>query len=104
MFRLSEALNGKTDLTVKDGKAVIHVSLSGKGIVNLYTGTAEKAKADASNWLFPAVETLTYADGTTDSVNAYDIPLSVLDKEFDVAILGKKGVWYDHKVTVSLVE
>ena len=25
----------------------------------------------------------------------------ILDKEFDVALIGKKGKWYDHKVSVS---
>ena len=27
--------------------------------------------------------------------------LMVVDKEFDLAILGTKGTWYDHKVSVS---
>ena len=30
-----------------------------------------------------------------------DIPVSRLDEEFDVALIGKKGKWYDHKVIVS---
>ncbi len=27
--------------------------------------------------------------------------MPALDEEFDVALIGKKGVWYDHKVSVS---
>ena len=29
------------------------------------------------------------------------IPVPALDEEFDLALIGKKGVWYDHKVSVS---
>jgi PKD repeat protein len=28
------------------------------------------------------------------------VPVPALDQEFDLAILGTKGVWYDHKVSV----
>ena len=31
----------------------------------------------------------------------FDIPVEALDHEFDLAIIGTKGVWYDHKVSVS---
>ena len=35
-------------------------------------------------------------------VSSFDIPVPALDEEFDVAaLIGKKGVWYDHKVSVS---
>ena len=30
-----------------------------------------------------------------------DIPVPYLDKEFDLALIGTKGTWYDHKVSVS---
>lgn len=30
----------------------------------------------------------------------FDIPVSALDTDFDLAILGKKGKWYDHTVSV----
>jgi len=26
---------------------------------------------------------------------------TALDKEFDLALIGKKGTWYDHKVSVT---
>ena len=29
------------------------------------------------------------------------MPVPYLDEEFDVALIGKKGKWYDHKVSVS---
>ena len=31
----------------------------------------------------------------------FDIPVPALDEEFDVALVGTKGKWYDHKVCVS---
>ena len=31
----------------------------------------------------------------------FDIPVPALDEEFDVALIGTKGKWYDHKVSVS---
>ena len=46
-------------------------------------------------------DTVTYSDGLTEEVYGYDVPVPELDEEFDLAILGKKGVWYDHKVSVS---
>lgn len=27
--------------------------------------------------------------------------IPALDKEFDLALIGKKGTWYDHKVSVT---
>ena len=38
---------------------------------------------------------------TTEEVNGFDVPVPVIDEEFDLALIGKKGVWYDHKVSVS---
>ena len=31
----------------------------------------------------------------------FDIPVPALDEEFDVALIGTHGNWYDHKVVVS---
>ena len=53
MFHVNDAYDNKGTLTVKDGKATIH------------------------------------------------IPVPVLDEEFDLALIGTKGKWYDHKVKVS---
>ena len=42
--------------------------------------------------------------GMTEEVNGFDVPVPVLDEEFDLALLGKKGTWYDHKVSVTNIE
>lgn len=101
MFHVNEANNRKGTLTVKDGKMTIHVSLVSKSIVNLYPGSAEDAKKDDAVLIEPTTDTVKYSDGTTEEVYGFDIPVPVLDKEFDLAIIGTKGVWYDHKVSVS---
>ena len=37
----------------------------------------------------------------TETVYGFNIPVPYLDQEFDLALIGKKGKWYDHKVSVS---
>ena len=101
MFHVNEAENGCGKLTVKDGKMSIHISLVSKKIVNLYVGTAADAAKDGAEILQPTTDTVTYDDGTTEEVYGFDVPVEALDKEFDLAILGTKGEWYDHKVSVS---
>lgn len=101
MFHVNEANNDLGELTVKDGKMTIHISLTSKKIVNLYEGLAADAQKDTKNVLQPTVDTVTYSDGTTEEVNGFDVPVPYLDKEFDLALLGTKGTWYDHKVMVS---
>ena len=44
MFHVNEAKNGKGELTVKDGKMTIHISLVSDKIVNLYVGKAADAE------------------------------------------------------------
>jgi cobalamin biosynthesis Co2+ chelatase CbiK len=104
MFHVNEANDGKGTLTVKDGKMTIHVSLASKNIVNLFCGTAEDAQKDGAELLQPTNDTVTYEDGTTEEVNGFDIPVPALDEEFDVALIGTKEKWYDHKVSVSDVK
>lgn len=101
MFHANEACDGKGVLTVQNGQMSIYVTLAGKGIVNLFPGTAEDARKPGAEWLQPTLETVHYSDGTTDEANAFLIPVPYLDGEFDVALVGKKGTWYDHKVSVS---
>lgn len=101
MFHVNEACDGKGTLTVKDGKATIHISLASQKIVNLYYGLAEDAQKDGAELLEPVVDTVTYSDGTTEEVYGFDVPVPALDEEFDVALIGTKGVWYDHKVKVT---
>lgn len=101
MFHVNEANDGKGVLTVKDGEMTIHVSLSGKGFLNLFMGSAEDAKKDGAELLEPTTDTVTYKDGTSEEVYGFDIPVPAIDEEFTVAAIGKKGKWYDHKVSVK---
>ena len=101
MFHVNEAYDGKGILTVENGQMTIHVSMPSKNIVNLYLGSAEDAQKDGAELIQPVTDTVTYSDGTTEEVNGFDVPVPVIDEEFDLALIGKKGVWYDHKVSVS---
>lgn len=101
MFHVNEANNNKGILTVKDGKMTIHVSLHSKKIVNLFPGTAEEAQKEGAELLQPTVDKVTYSDGWEDEVYGFDIPVPYLDEEFDCALVGTKGKWYDHKVKVT---
>ena len=101
MFHANETCDGKGVLTVKDGQMTIHVSLASTSIVNLFPGLKEDAQKDGAVLLQPTKDTVTYPDGLSEEVNGFDIPVPALDTEFDVALIGKKGVWYDHKVSVS---
>ena len=101
MFHVNEANDGKGTLTVKDGKMTIHVSLASKKIVNLFVGKAEDAQKDGAEVLEPTTDTVTYSDGMSEEVYGFDIPVPVIDEEFDVALIGTKGKWYDHKVSVK---
>ena len=101
MFHVNEANDGKGTLTVKDGKMTLHVSLASKNIVNLFVGTAEDAQKDGAELLQPTTDTVTYSDGTTEEVYGFDIPVEAIDEEFDLALIGKKNKWYDHKVKVT---
>lgn len=101
MFHVSEACDGKGTLTVKNGQMMLHISLASKNIVNLFPGLAEDAKKEGAELLQPTTDTVTFSDGTTEEVNGFDVPVPVLDEEFDLALIGTKGKWYDHKVMVS---
>jgi len=101
MFRVSEACEGKGILTVENGKMTIHISLGSKNILNLYPGLAEDAKKEGAKLLLPTEDIVTYSDGITEEVYGFDVPVLALDREFDLALVGKKGTWYDHKVCVS---
>ena len=101
MFHVNEANEGRGVLTVADDGMTIHVSLVSKKIVNLYLGTADQAQADKAGVIEPTIDKVTYSDGAEEEVYGFDIPVPALDTEFDVAILGEKGAWYDHKVSVS---
>lgn len=101
MFHVNEACDGKGKLTVADGQMTIHISLASTHIINLYPGLAEEAAKDGAELLQPTTDTVTYSDGTTEEVYGFDVPVPAIDEEFDLAILGTKGKWYDHKVSVT---
>ena len=104
MVHANEACDGKGTLTVKDGQMTIHVSLASTSILNLFPGTAEDAQKEGAELLQPTTDTVTYSDGLSEEVNGFDIPVPALDEEFDVAIIGTKGKWYDHTVSVRNAE
>ena len=101
MFHVSEACGGRGTLTVEDGQMTLHVSLASKNIVNLYPGLAEDAGKEGAVLLEPTVDTVTYSDGMSEEVYGFDIPVPALEEEFDLALVGTKGTWYDHKVVVT---
>lgn len=101
MFHVNEAYAGRGTLTVKDGYMTIHITMPSKNVLNLFCGTAEDAQKDGAALIQPTTDTVTYEDGTTEEVYGFDIPVPYLDREFDCALIGTKGKWYDHKVSVS---
>ena len=101
MFHVNEAYDGRGTLTVKNGKMTLHIVMPSENIVNLFLGTAEDAQKDGAKLIQPTTEEVTYSDGTTEEVYAFDVPVEALDEEFDLALIGTKGTWYDHKVSVS---
>ena len=104
MFHANESCNGKGTLTVADGRMTMHVSLQSKKIVNLYLGMAADAADHEADWLQPTTDTVTYSDGTSEEVYGFDIPVAAVDADFQLAILGTKGTWYDHTVSVANAE
>lgn len=102
MFHLNESCGGRTSLTVADGVMTVHIPLVSKSIVNLFPGTAEEARAAGEpGWLKPVAETVTYSDGYTEEVYAFDVPVPAIGVEFELALIGTKGKWYDHMVCVA---
>ena len=100
MFHVNEAKEGKAELTVKDGKMTAHITLPSKNIVNLFVGTAADAQKDGAKLLDPTTDTVEYSDGTSEEVYGFDVPVPAVDEDFDLALIGTKGKWYDHKVSV----
>ena len=98
MFHVNEA-NDK-----KDGKMTVHITLVSKNIENVFLGTAEDAQKDGAELIQPTIDKVTYSDGMTEEVYGFNVPVEKLDEEFDLAIIGKKGKWYDHKVSVTDVQ
>ena len=79
----------------------VHISLASENVVNLFEGTAADAQKDGAALLQPTTDTVTYSDGTTEEVYGFDVPVPAVGQDFDLALVGTKGKWYDHKVSVS---
>ncbi len=101
MFHVNDEYNGKGTMIVSGGAMTVHIVMPSQNIVNLYLGTAEEAQQEGAELIEPGLETVEYSDGTSEDVYAFDVPVPVLDEEFDLALIGTKGKWYDHKVSVS---
>ena len=102
MFHANEACDGKGTLTVENGEMTIHVSLASTSILNLFPGTAEDARRRKVRSCFsPPPTPLPIPTASRRRSIGFDIPVPALDEEFDLALIGKKGTWYDHKVSVS---
>lgn len=101
MFHVNESCEGKGTLTVENGEATLHITLVSKKIVNLFPGTAEDAQKEGAEILEPTIDSVTYSDGFEEEVYGFDVPVSVIGEEFDLALIGTKGNWYDHKVSIS---
>ena len=91
MFHTSEACNGKGTLTVENGVMTFHVSLASKKIVNLYPGLAADAEANKTAWLIPTVDTVTYADGTTEEVYELRHPGGSTGHRLSAGFAGHQG-------------
>ena len=101
MFHVNETRDGRGMLTVLNGQMSIHLVMPSKNVINLYRGTAEDAQKEGAVLIGPVIEEVTYDDGLTEEVYAFDVEVPVLGEEFDCALIGTKGKWYDHKVVVS---
>ena len=102
MFHVNDAYDNKGTLIVRMARQQ-YMLLSHPHTLSIsFLGTAKDLTVKGQGCLLePTVETVDYGDGTTEEVNAFDIPVPVLDEEFDLALIGTKGKWYDHKVKVS---
>ena len=101
MFHLNETSEGKGVLTVENGMMTIHITLGSRNFLNVFPGLAEDARREGAQLLEPTVDHVVYPDGWEEDVYGFDVPVPVLDEEFDLAVIGRKGKWYDHRVMVS---
>lgn len=101
MFHVNEIYEGKAKLTVENRQAKLYLVMPSKNVLNLYPGMAKDAGKKGAEIIAPATVSVTYADGYEDEVYAFEVPVTVYDETFDLALIGKKAVWYDHKVKIS---
>ncbi|MCQ2559037.1 MAG: iron transporter [Oscillospiraceae bacterium] len=103
MFHVNEMMHGTAVLTVQDGAITAHLVMPSKNVLKLFLGLAEDAAKEGAALLEPSVESVTYDDGLTEEVYAFDVPVPVLNEEFDLALVGKKDKWYDHRVSLTVI-
>lgn len=103
MFHINDAYDDKGILTVKNGRMTIHITLVSQNIVRLYRGTASEAEENKKDLIKPTTDVVRYDDGYDEEVYGFDVPVPELKKEFDLALLGTHGKWYDHKVSVKVI-
>lgn len=103
MFHINDAYDEKGILTVKNGRMTIHITLVSQNIVRLYRGTASEAEENKKDLIKPTTDVVHYDDGYDEEVYGFDVPVPELKKEFNLALLGTHGKWYDHKVSVKVI-
>lgn len=96
MFHLNETLKGKAKLVLNRGVLCAEMIMPSKNIVNI----AMEPNGEGL-LLAPETVTVTYDDGATEEVYAFYLPAKAFNESFVVSILGTKGVWYDHTVTLT---
>lgn len=101
MFHVNEVYGGKGTLTVSGGRGTVRLVMPSKNICALYLGKAADAKAEGAAIIEPTVETVEYPDGLAEEVYAFELPVPALGDEFDLALIGKKGRWYDHRARLA---
>lgn len=89
MFRVEHAV-----LHVKDGSMEVTLTMSGKGYLFVYPGTAQEAAAGEEGDRIPFVE-------DEDGAHTYTVPVKALDDGVPCAAFSKnKELWYDRSLLV----
>ena len=101
MFRLHESCEGKGILTVQDGIMTIHITLLSKSYQYAYPGPLEEAQAEGAVLIEPTQDDVICSDGFEETVHGFDIPVPALDQDYVISLIGKKGKWYNHTVSVT---
>ncbi len=70
-------------------------------VLSFWNQWVEDAQKEGAALLEPAIDSVTYKDGTTEEVYGFDISVPAIGEDFAVALIGTKGTWYDHTVSVS---
>ena len=97
MIGLNDALDGKTTLTVKNGKMTVHVPMKGVGLTKAFVGTAKNAAKKGAKTIKGKSEKV-----GDETVLAFDIPVKSLNKSFTVSFYSKrKKSWYQKTVKVT---